>query len=305
MKRNLAKSTITKLILTIFCIVFTLNTAHAQTKWIQGNIIIDHSEEKAEGVYIRNKRTKYTTKSNFLGVFFIQAQVNDTLEIRSEWYENRNIVLKPNLFKKDIIIIHLAIQTINLSEALISKKLTGILEKDVVLGKHEDDLTRIYRLLNVNPDINPIKDTSAIKAGLLDGDITLTKLNIGRIYDAFTGDLRKRKALFDYESQAAQVARIRSYYGDNYFKIDLNIPSYKINEFIITALTNTQNTHQLKNPNYFSLLGILSNYSSKYLDDLFKNRINKNYETEKKTEFKNKYENEELYLNVPLDSIPK
>lgn len=286
----------------ISCLFTFYGNLSAQTKWVQGNIIIDHSDEKAEGVYVTNKRTKFTTKSNFLGIFFIQAQVNDTLQIRSDWYENRNIILRPNLFKKEAIVVHLAIETINLQEALITKKLTGILEKDVVFGKKEDDLTRLYKILNVNPDINPLKDTSALSAGLLGGDISLTRLDVGRLYDIFTGDLRKRKALLDYESQAAQIARIRAYYGDNYFKSELDIPSYKINEFIITALTNTQNLYQLKDPNYFSLLAVLNNYSSKYLDDLFKSRINKDYEQEPK---KNKYEEMELYINVPLDSIPK
>lgn len=302
MKKQLYQQSTKLLPILFLCFLFSSTFVNAQTKWIQGNIIIDHSDEKAEGVFVTNKRTKYTTKSNFLGIFFIQAEVNDTLQFRSSWYENRNIILRPKLFNKNEIVVHLAIETINLSEALITKKLTGILEKDVYFGKKEDDLTRLYKILNVNPDINPIKDTSALKAGLFDGDITLTKLDVGRIYDVFTGNLRKRKALYDYESQIAQIARIRSYYGDNYFKIDLDIPSHKINEFIITALINTENAHQLKNPNYFTLLSVLSNYSKKYLDDLFKDKIYKEYQ---KDPLENKYEKQELYIGVPLDSIPK
>ena len=278
-----------------FGLVFSVS--HAQIKWVQGNIIIDHTDEKAEGVYVTNKRTNYTTKTNFAGVFFIQAKVNDTLLIRSEWYENKNLILRPQLFNKEQIVIHLGIQTINLSEALISKKLTGILEKDVVLGKKEDDVTRLYRLLNVNPDINPIKDTSALKAGLFDGDISLTRLDVGRIYDAFSGGLRKRKALFDFESQNYQIKQIRSYFGDKYFKLELNIPSYKIDEFILTTLTNTNNLNQLKDPNYFFLQNILKEYSTKYMEDLFKDRITKQYvET---------IDESKLYIGVPLDSIPR
>ncbi|HEY4540573.1 MAG TPA: hypothetical protein VIG94_11280 [Faecalibacter sp.] len=285
-------------ILSLLVLFFGLisSETYAQIKWVQGNIIIDHTDEKAEGVYITNKRTNYTTKSNFTGVFFIQAKVNDTLQIRSEWYENKNLILRPHLFNKDEIVIHLGIQTVNLSEALISKKLTGILEKDVVLGKKEDDVTRLYRLLNVNPDINPIKDTSALKAGLFNGDISLTRMDVGRIYDAFSGGLRKRKAVFDFESQSYQIKQIRAYFGDKYFKLELNIPSFKIDEFIITALTNSNNIHQLKNPNYFYLQNILKDYSTKYMEDLFKDRITKKYIEE--------IDESQLYIGVPLDSIP-
>lgn len=285
-------------ILSLLVLFFGLisSETYAQIKWVQGNIIIDHTDEKAEGVYITNKRTNYTTKSNFTGVFFIQAKINDTLQIRSEWYENKNLILRPHLFNKDVIVIHLGIQTVNLSEALISKKLTGILEKDVVLGKKEDDVTRLYRLLNVNPDINPIKDTSALKAGLFNGDISLTRMDVGRIYDAFSGGLRKRKAVFDFESQSYQIKQIRAYFGDKYFKLELNIPSFKIDEFIITALTNTNNIHQLKDPNYFYLQNILKDYSTKYMEDLFKDRITKKYIEE--------IDESQLYIGVPLDSIP-
>ena len=285
--------------LPIICIIFFIipHISFAQQKWINGNIIIDNSEEIAEGVYVTNKRTKHTTRSNFTGSFFIQARVNDTLIFRSDWYENRNIVLKPALFKKEQIIVHLAITTINLSEALISKKLTGILEKDVVLGKKEDDVTRLYRLLNINPDVNPMKDTSALKAGLFNGDITLTRLDVGRIFDVFSGNLRKRKALIDFEDKAYKIGEIKAYYGENFFKDELGIPGYKINEFIETALLNTDNKHLLNNPNYFTIMNILRDYSKKYLDELFKSRIYKTY--------KNTINEKDLYLNIPLDSIPK
>jgi len=274
-------------------------TTYAQQKWIVGNIIIDNTEEVAEGIYVTNKRTNHTTKSNFAGTFFIQAQENDTLLFRSDWYENRNIILKKNLYNKDQIVVHLALTNISLSEALITKKLTGILEKDVFVGKKEDDVTRLYRLLNVNPDINPIQDTTALKAGLLSGDIRLTGMDVGRIYDVFSGNLRKRKALMDYEFQRANIAQIRAYYGENFYKIELKIPSHKINEFILAALNNTNNTDQLNNPNYFSLLNILRDYSEIYLNDLFKARINQEFKYIEPIDQSN------LYIGVPLDSIPK
>ena len=287
-----------KILLPLIILIGFSSQLSAQIKWIQGNVIIDNSEEIAEGVVVYNKRTKHSTKTNFAGIFFIQAQVNDTLLIRSDWYENRNINLSPTLFNKSEIVIHLSIKTINLREAIISKKLTGILEKDVTAGKKEDDLTRLYKILNVNPDVNPIKDTTGLKAGLFNGDIRLTGLDVGRLYDVFSGDLRKRKAAMDYEIQHFNISQIRSYYGDKFFQIELNIPKYKIDEFILTALTNTNNLQQLKQPNYFTLQEILKTYSTKYLEDLFKLRINKEYE-------ENLQKKQDEYLNVPLDSIPK
>jgi len=241
----------------------------AQEKWVQGNIIIDDSDDTAEGVYVTNLRTNHTTISNFTGTFLIQAKVNDTLKIQSDWYENRLIILRSNLFNKQTIVVHLAVQTIQLNTAFIGQKLTGILEKDVKNGKKTDVITKLYKSLGVNPDIKPIKDTSSLKAGLFSGDITLTRLDVGRLYDVFSGKAKQRKALLDYEDKYDKITKIKNYFGEDYFTKDLNIPKFKIRDFIENALTNTGSTIELNDVNYFKLLQLFNSYSKIYLDFLY------------------------------------
>lgn len=265
-KRNNNKQL--KSLFTILILLFS-QFIFAQEKWIQGNIIIDDSDDTAEGIYVTNLRTNHTTISNFTGTFLIQAQVNDTLKIQSDWYENRLIILKPNLFSKPTIVVHLAVQTIQLNTAFIGQKLTGILEKDVKNGKKQDVVTNLYKSLGVNPDIKPIKDTSALRAGLLDGDISLTRLDIGRLYDVFTGKAKQRKALIDYESKYDKITKIKNYFGEDYFINDLKIPKFKIRDFIDNALTNTESKIELNDVNYFKLLQLFNSYSKIYLDFLY------------------------------------
>lgn len=255
----------------LFTILILLlsNFIFAQEKWIQGNIIIDDSDDTAEGVYVTNLRTNHTTISNFTGTFLIQAKVNDTLKIQSDWYENRLIILRPNLFNKQTIVVHLAVQTIQLNTAYIGQKLTGILEKDVKNGKKADVVTKLYKSLGVNPDIKPIKDTSSLKAGFLSGDITLTRLDIGRIYDVFSGKAKQRKALLDYEDKYDKITKIKNYFGEDYFTNDLKIPKFKIRDFIENALTNTEYKIELNDVNYFKLLQLFNSYSKIYLDFLY------------------------------------
>lgn len=255
----------------LFTILILLlsNFIFAQEKWIQGNIIIDDSDDTAEGVYVTNLRTNHTTISNFTGTFLIQAKVNDTLKIQSDWYENRLIILRPNLFNKQTIVVHLAVQTIQLNTTYIGQKLTGILEKDVKNGKKADVVTKLYKSLGVNPDIKPIKDTSSLKAGFLSGDITLTRLDIGRIYDVFSGKAKQRKALLDYEDKYDKITKIKNYFGEDYFTNDLKIPKFKIRDFIENALTNTESKIELNDVNYFKLLQLFNSYSKIYLDFLY------------------------------------
>ncbi|MGL5236092.1 MAG: hypothetical protein ACRC8Z_15315, partial [Empedobacter falsenii] len=192
-----------------------------------------------------------------------------TLKIQSDWYENRLIILRPNLFNKQTIVVHLAVQTIQLNTAYIGQKLTGILEKDVKNGKKADVVTKLYKSLGVNPDIKPIKDTSSLKAGFLSGDITLTRLDIGRIYDVFSGKAKQRKALLDYEDKYDKITKIKNYFGDDYFTNDLKIPKFKIRDFIENALTNTESKIELNDVNYFKLLQLFNSYSKIYLDFLY------------------------------------
>lgn len=257
-----------KSLFTILILLFS-SFIFAQEKWVQGNIIIDDSDDTAEGVYVTNLRTNHTTISNFTGTFLIQAKVNDTLKIQSDWYENRLIILRPNLFNKQTIVVHLAVQTIQLNTAFIGQKLTGILEKDVKNGKKTDVITKLYKRLGVNPDIKPIKDTSSLKAGLFSGDITLTRLDVGRLYDVFSGKAKQRKALLDYEDKYDKITKIKNYFGEDYFTKDLNIPKFKIRDFIENALTNTGSTIELNDVNYFKLLQLFNSYSKIYLDFLY------------------------------------
>ena len=156
----------------------------------------------------------------------------------------------------------------------IDDGVAGILEKDVKNGKKQDVITKLYASLGVNPDLKPIKDTSALKAGLLGGDISLTRLDVGRIFDVLSGKAKQRKTLIDYETKYDKITKIKNYFGDDYFTNDLKIPKFKIRDFIDNALNNTENNIQLNDVNYFKLLQIFNSYSKIYLDFLYGNKPN-------------------------------
>ncbi|MDK7374978.1 MULTISPECIES: hypothetical protein [Weeksella] len=233
-------------------------------KWVHGNIILDPDGEMAEGVYVTNLRTKEIAISNFAGNFSIRAKEGDVLDLKSDYYENRKIKLSHELFAKNLVVIHLNINVIELQTALITAHLTGILTKDVKAGKRTDKVTKLYKQLGVNPDINPIRDTSALKAGFFNGDISLTRLDIGRIYDVLSGDMRKRKATLEFEAKADRRLSIRKYFGDDYFINDLKIPSYKINDFIEYTYANSGMSRDVENGNYLSIMEKLIRFSTIY-----------------------------------------
>lgn len=252
-----------------FILISVVGFAQQNIPWLHGNIILDPDGEVAEGVYVTNLRTKQMVISNFAGNFSIQANTDDVLEFKSDYYENRKIKITQEIFDKSKFVVHLNIDVIELQEALISANLTGILTKDVTAGKRHDDITLLYKKLGVNPDINPTKDTSALKAGFLGGDISLTRLDVGRIFDALSGDLRRRKSTMEYETNSDKYTSIRKYFGDDYFTNDLKIPKHKINNFIQYTFTTSGMDRDFENRNFLRIMETMNRYSQLYRN-LFK-----------------------------------
>lgn len=255
-----------RLSLIIFTLLANLHVLAQQTteKWIHGNIILDPDGDVAEGVYVTNLTTKKTVISNFSGNFTILASVDDVLEFKSDYYENRRIKITPQIYQQPKFVVHLSINIIELQEALISANLSGILTKDVTAGKRKDNLTELYKKLGVNPDINPIKDTSDLKFGLLGGDISLTRLDVGRIYDALTGNLKKRQELMKYESNIAKHRHLRNYFGEDFFTKELKIPTHKIDDFINYAFITTDMNSDFDNRLYLKIMDTFTQYAPIY-----------------------------------------
>lgn len=266
-----------KIYYTFFTFFITLFVfAQSGARWIHGNIILDPDGDVAEGVYVTNLNSKKTVISNFSGNFSILAKVDDVIEFKSDYFEYRRIRITQEIYNRPKFVVHLNINVIELQEALISANLTGILTKDVTAGKRNDELTDLYKRLGVNPDINPIKDTSDLKFGLFGGDISLTRLDVGRIYDALSGDLKKRQNTLKYESAANKYSYIRRYFGDDFFVKDLKIPQHKINDFINYTYTTSNMSGDLERNQYLKIMETLTRYAIIYRNLFTSEKLNQN-----------------------------
>src|SRR5690625_5382270 len=87
-----------------------------------------------------------------------------------------------------------------------------------------------------NKDAVAMIDTTNFQFGK---DISLLHLNVEKVIDSFTGDLRRRKNLHAFEGRQNKINEIKNYFGVNYFIEDLNIPEEKINDFILYAYGNS------------------------------------------------------------------
>lgn len=254
-----------KIILSCLIFITGLVFGLSQDKLIKGRIIIDLEDASAEGIYITNSRTQLTSITDITGSFAIQAAAGDSLLIRSSFYESRRFYLKESLLGKELLTIHLNMQPVVLDEAVIAAKLTGILDKDAKYSSAPDPVAELYAEMGVNPDIKPRRDATDFSMWK---DVSPLHLNVEKLADVISGDLRRRQNLFAYEDKETILTEIREYFGDDYFILDLNIPQEKIREFIFFAYETTFIAEHHKVSNYFRIMEELNKVRPIYLDRL-------------------------------------
>jgi len=254
-----------KIMLSSLIFIFFCTWGISQEKLIKGRIIIDLEDASPEGIYITNSRTQLTSITDITGSFAIHAVAGDSLLIRSTFYESRKFYVRESLLHKELLTIHLNMQPVMLDEAVISNKLTGILEKDAKYSSGPDPVAELYAEMGINPDIKPRRDATDFSMWK---DVSPLHLNVEKLADVISGDLRRRQNLFAYEDKEGILTEIREYFGDDYFTEDLDIPQEKIREFIFFAYETTFIADHHKVSNYFKIMEELNKVKPIYLNRL-------------------------------------
>lgn len=253
--------------ISLFFLIFIgiLSNSYSQEKIIHGLIVIDFEDSSAEGIYVTNSRTQKTTLTDLTGSFSVRAAEGDSLLIRSFIYESRRFHLTPNVYNKDLITIHLSMQPIALDEALISPKLTGYLDKDAKYDVGKDQLAKLYKELGFNPDVKPMRDTSDLTFWK---DYSPLSLNVERVFESMTGDLKRRQNLYAFEGREARIAHIHKYFGNDYFIEDLKIPKEKIRDFIFYSFESSTIPALYNEGNFLGIMIEFNRLSPIYLGRL-------------------------------------
>ncbi|HAD79514.1 MAG TPA: hypothetical protein DCF99_09050, partial [Flavobacteriaceae bacterium] len=106
-----------------FLFIISSTYLQAQSTLITGKIIVDDAEEviDLEGTSIENLTTKAKTKTNNVGLFSINVNLNDELIIKHTGIEERRLKVSETMITKGFVTIHVNIEVIELKEANISK----------------------------------------------------------------------------------------------------------------------------------------------------------------------------------------
>lgn len=248
----------------LFC-QMVFSQLQAQEKTINARIIIDFDEGSAENIYVTNLRTRLSTITDATGNFKIKATAGDSLLIRSYQYETRRFYLQPSLMNKELITIHLNLETVVLDEAILSNRLTGYLDKDAKYNSQTNNIDQLYKEMGINKDASKLRDTANFKFGR---DLSLFHLNVEKVLESMTGDLRRRRNLYAFEGREAVIVAIEGYFGEDYFVQDLSLPKEKIRDFIFYAYGSSSIPTYYQKNDYLSIMIEMGKLAPSYLERL-------------------------------------
>ena len=202
---------------------------YAQSVDIVGNVIVDNVEEdyNKSGIHIINQRTKelYTTTSD--GSFKMKVQLNDELLFKSDFTQTRAVKINQNILEKGYLNVHLDVEMIDLAEANLTPLKPNL--KDNISNEDSQeykmkkslgyDTDEFRKAMTIKHNDQKVRNTIAQTGGV-------NLLGIAKMFIKDKGPKKPQK--MNYEV----IDEIKTYFTENYFINDLNIPEKRVTDFI-------------------------------------------------------------------------
>lgn len=208
-----------------------------ESKNIQGQIIIDVEGETPESIEVLNLNTKHFVLADAIGNFEIKAQINDTLQFKSIFFEQRKYIINELAFDSRKIFIHLNIDVNKIEEVVVNGlSFTGNLEKDIkknrpLLQSYKNEKFKEalgYPTLAFEPQRKYTKKLLPEIAGI---PIPLG-LDIDALGKLITGEYRKIQEYREERFRNELLKKVENYYSDFFFINFLKIPEDEIKNFV-------------------------------------------------------------------------
>lgn len=251
-----------KQLLSLF-FLFSSFLVFGQVKIITGGVTIEQSDEPVPnyGIRVENLRSFAKTFTNGEGHYSIPVLVGDTIQFSADFLVPRKIVISQNLYTKAVLQVQLDIETIQLDEAIVGKKLNKDFKSNVVYRR--DLKGEIYNQIGLDQrlrDLAPKKDVSKFKAT----DV----MNPVRMIGHLNGFYKKQRKIQEFERKNNILNEVINYFPDEFFIDELKIPGYKVPEFLEYADKKIDLRNRVLN-RQFELIGIeLEPIAVSYLKEL-------------------------------------
>lgn len=209
------------------------------------------SVQDREGVYlnqvlITNISSQTTVLADVKGNFKIPAKNGDVLRFTSAFTERKDLKVSEKNLSGAKNMVQLAMNYHEIRELVLTKfKPSGNLRKDVYALKSKDRSLEIQQIIGLPAPKGDGTPATQPIASLANGGMSLS---VDAIYDAISGDAKKKQRLYDYEKMVRGISTIRSYFGDSYFT-NLKIPQDRVENFLTFVYTSENIDHFVQSNN--------------------------------------------------------
>lgn len=232
-----------------FSLFFLVSIFGYSQSMISGSVIIDGSEESIAGknIIVINHQTNKRALVDDEGLFSIEVDLNDIIEVKSSLTVSRKIKISENILSKKYVEIHLDIETIELAEANIrpldpnlKNNMSTEETSDYKLKKELGFDTQEFKKAMVAEH----KNAAARRAITQTGGVNL--LGIGMAIFGGKDKPKPPKELTNFEV----TQKLKDYYPESYFVNSLTIPENKIQDFVAFCVNKYNFRALLKKQDY-------------------------------------------------------
>ena len=216
----------TKLLLYI-CLLFSLPLfCQEQQKELKGKVISDSLD--VEGVHVINKTLKESTITNKEGHFKIQARINDTLFFSAVQFELKSVIVAPEIYIQEAVLIKLDIKVNKLDEVVVRPyNLSGNLMNDMK-GANTDNIVNGVTLGLPNATVKmPTQSQRRVIEATTGGGA----IPINLIINAITGYTKMLKNRVKLEKKEERLNETMGSFEKELYVNHLKIPEEYIDRF--------------------------------------------------------------------------
>lgn len=236
--------------------------SYSQNKLITGSVIVDEGNDyitSIAGVRVENNRTESKTYTGSSGYYSIQAEIGDTISFEADFLIPRKIVVTQSIYAKGYLQAHLNIETIELGNVTIGKS-------PLQAQFQRDKKTDLYDRIGLDQrlrDLEPKRDIAKFKP--------LDVLNPVRLIGHMNGFYRDQRKVKNYEAKISLIQEVKHYYPRDFYVNQLNIPEYKIEEFLYYVNARYPLKDKVLSRQFGTIMIDLEQYSKEYLRELNQN----------------------------------
>ncbi len=196
------------------------------SKKLQGKVYSIDGDVAA--THVLNTTTKKATITDIDGFFSIQANLNDTLIFSAVQYKKKELVITVEVLAQKTLSISLEESLTILDEVIVTPyNLSGDIGKDLQVIKTEQVVTaQTIGLPNAYARI-PSKAERELFAATANPFMSFDPL-----INAITGRTKMLKKRLARDKVYSRTQRVKEFYPDSIFRIDLKVPENKIDDLL-------------------------------------------------------------------------